>query len=69
MLTKILGDTDDLYGVYYILYGSLAGDDHVVRSELWAGPYSDVKTALQKAEELKNSHEGDNSFVVKKYSA
>ncbi|MBE9125650.1 MULTISPECIES: hypothetical protein [unclassified Coleofasciculus] len=68
MLTKILGDTGDQYGVYYTVYGSLAGDEQVVKSYLWSGPYTDLKTAMRKAEELKESHQGDTSFVVKKYS-
>ncbi|MEQ8961569.1 MAG: hypothetical protein RLP02_27200 [Coleofasciculus sp. C2-GNP5-27] len=68
MLRKVI-DTDQntLYGVYYTVYGSLAGDDQLVKSYLWAGPYDDMKAAVNKAQELRHSHQEDVSFIVKKY--
>ncbi|HBB32388.1 MAG TPA: hypothetical protein DDZ80_31870 [Cyanobacteria bacterium UBA8803] len=67
MLTKIMGDTNELYGVYYIVYGSLAGEDELVKAYLWAGPYPNFPAAIKKAQELRESHQGDDSFVVRKY--
>ena len=67
MLTKITNGADELYGVYYLVYGSLAGGDELIKAYLWAGPYTNLQIALKKADELKNSHQGDESFVVKKY--
>lgn len=68
MLKRVV-DTDQktLYGVYYMVYGSLAGYDQLVKSYLWSGPYDDMKTAVNKAQELINSHQQDMSFIVKKY--
>ncbi|MCP2731736.1 hypothetical protein [Limnofasciculus baicalensis] len=68
MLTKIINGAKELYGVYYLVYGSLAGGDELINAYFWAGPYPNLQTALHKAQDLKNSHQGDDSFVVKKYS-
>ena len=67
MLTKIINGSNELYGVYYLVYGSLAGGDELSRLYFWAGPYPNFQTALKKAEELKKSHQDDDSFIVKKY--
>ena len=66
MLTKIVGDSQEVYGVYYLAYGSLAGDGQLVKPYLWAGPYPDLNKAFKKAQELKISYQ-DDSFVVMKY--
>lgn len=67
MLTKTMGSNDERYGVYYVVFGSLAGYDRLVKEYLWSGPYEDMKTAVDRAQELSRSHENDNSFVVRKY--
>ncbi|HBE19200.1 MAG TPA: hypothetical protein DEG17_14795 [Cyanobacteria bacterium UBA11149] len=67
MLTKIINGSNELYGVYYLVYGSLAGGDELIKAYLWAGPYPKLQTAVKKAEELKKTHQGDESFIVKKY--
>ena len=67
MLVTKSGRNDELYGVYYRVYGSLAGEGQLVKEYFWDGPYTNLKMAMQKAEELKISHENDDSFVVKKY--
>lgn len=66
MLTKIDG-SNNFYGVYYLVYGSLVGGDELIKAYFWAGPYTCLQTALKKLHELKNSHQDDDSFVVKKY--
>lgn len=55
------------FAVYYRVFGILPGDDCVVRDILWSGPYPDLKSALEQAELLKNSHQNDPEFVVKIY--
>jgi hypothetical protein len=67
MLKKMMQNTNESYGVYYLVYGSLAGDDRLVKSYFWAGPYTNLKLAWEKAEELKDSHQGDDAFVVRRY--
>lgn len=65
LITKREG-SKDRYGVYYLVYGSLAGDE-LVKAYFWAGPYTELKAAVEKAEELKLSHQNDNCFMVQKY--
>lgn len=67
MIVSKNGSNGEFYGVYYLVYGSLAGEGQLIKAYFWEGPYTDLKAALQKAEELKISHQNDNSFVVKKY--
>ncbi|HAX85983.1 MAG TPA: hypothetical protein DD379_09875 [Cyanobacteria bacterium UBA11162] len=66
MLTKILDTTSERYAVYYVVYGSLAGEDCLVKPYFWAGPYQTLNAAFKKAEELKSSYQ-DDSFIVMKY--
>lgn len=67
MLKKITEGNSELYGVYYTVFGSLAGSDRLVKEYFWDGPYPDLKTAVEKARELRDSHQDDDSFVVRKY--
>jgi len=67
VLRKITGSNGELYGVYYVVFGSLAGYDRLVKEYLWSGPYDRLKTAVNQAQELSRSHQNDNSFVVRKY--
>lgn len=67
MLVTKSGRNEQIYGVYYRVYGSLAGEGQLVKEYFWEGPYSNLKSALQKAENLKISHENDDSFVVREY--
>ena len=67
MLRKITGSNNEQYGVYYVVFGSLAGYDRLVKEYFWSGPYEDLKTAVVQARELSRSHQNDNSFVVRKY--
>jgi hypothetical protein len=50
-----------------VVYGSLAGEGHLVKEYFWAGPYKYMKDAFKEAQELKISHQGDDSFVVRGY--
>ena len=68
MLTKIGDNNNQLYAVYYVVFGSLAGEDRLVREYLWDGPYKDMKAAVDKAKELKESHQNDDSFIVRTYA-
>ncbi|MGK7902407.1 MAG: hypothetical protein AB4352_13515 [Hormoscilla sp.] len=67
MLRKITGTNNEQYGVYYVVFGSLAGDDRLVKEYFWSGPYDNLKTAVVQARELSLSHQNDSSFVVRKY--
>lgn len=67
MLRKITSINRERYGVYYVVFGSLAGYDQLVKEYFWSGPYEDLKTAVVQAREISRSHQNDNSFVVRKY--
>lgn len=67
MIRKTNGSNGDLYGVYYVVFGSLAGDDRLVKEYFWSGPYEDLKTAVNQALELSRSHQNDDSFIARKY--
>lgn len=67
MLKRTDNNSQDLFAVYYLVYGSLAGGDVLVKAIFWAGPYPDFISALKAAENLKITHEQDDSFVVRKY--
>lgn len=67
MLRKTMGSNGERYGVYYVVFGSLAGYDRLVKEYLWSGPYEELKTAVNQAQDLSRSHQNDNSFVVRKY--
>ena len=67
MLKRTMSNPQEMYGVYYFVYGSLAGVDSLVKAYLWSGPYPDLKSALLEAENLKITHQNDDSFIVKKY--
>lgn len=58
---------EELYAIYYVVYGSLAEDDRLVREHFWSGPYESIKQASQEAQKLRDSHQGDESFVIKRY--
>lgn len=58
----------ELYAVYYVVFGSLAGDGKLIQAYFWEGPYIDLTVAISKAEELKLVH-NDDSFVVKPYNS
>ncbi|HEY9853151.1 MAG TPA: hypothetical protein V6D28_27010 [Leptolyngbyaceae cyanobacterium] len=68
MLKRVMAKNQEMYGVYYQVCGCLAGQDRVCREYLWAGPYSDIKSAITKVEELKFAHQNDDSFIVKRYT-
>lgn len=67
MLRITKSESQELYAVYYLAYGSLAGRDGVSNDYFWSGPYPDIKTAIEQAQKLKISHDNDDSFVVRKY--
>jgi hypothetical protein len=67
VLARRDGSEKELYAVYYVVYGSLAGEDQLVKEYFWAGPYGELKVAVNKAEQLKTSHDNDSSFVVRRY--
>ncbi len=67
MLKITSGDRQNLYAIYYVVYGSLAGKDALVKEYFWSGPFADFQLALTEAETLKISHQNDDSFVVRKY--
>lgn len=67
MLRKITGSNNEQYGVYYVVFGSIAGYDRLVNEYFWSGPYEDLKTAVNRALELSRSHQNDDAFVVRKY--
>jgi hypothetical protein len=67
MIVTKNGITEELrYGIYYVVFGSLAGEDHLVKHYLWEGPYP-FKVAVKKLDYLKESHQNDPGFVLKKY--
>ncbi len=66
LVTKT-GKKEELYGVYYTVFGSLAGEDQLVKEYFWEGPYTNLQRALHKAEELKLSHQNDDCFIVRTY--
>lgn len=66
MLARI-GTNQELYGVYYTVFGSLAGEGHLIKNFFWCGPYSQLQLAVYKAAELKISYQNDDSFGVKRY--
>lgn len=68
MLKKTMSNTQEMYGVYYQVCGSVTGSDSICINYLWAGPYPDIKAAFTKAEELKFAHQNDDSFIVKRYT-
>ena len=67
MLKKTDSDRQDNYAVYYLVYGSLAGENAIAIEYFWSGPYSDLKSASKQAEKLKIHYGNDDSFVVRKY--
>lgn len=66
MIVHKPGREDELYAVYYRVYGSLAGEGQLVKDYLWEGPYT-LKIALQRADTLKIAYQDDDSFKVKTY--
>lgn len=67
MLSQIIGRNQDVYGIYYIVFGCVNADGQLVTYYLWAGPYNTLAMAFNKAEELKDFYH-DDSFVVRKYT-
>lgn len=67
MIVKKANDEGELYAIFYIVHGSLAGQGQLMKEYFWEGPYTEMQTALQKAEALKIAYQNDDSFVVKRY--
>ena len=68
MLKAILPQTTQVYGVYYVVFGSLAGGEHLFKEYLWDSiVYTDLKDAVEQAQKLRVTHQNDPSFVVKRY--
>lgn len=67
MLRCTTSRTTQLYAVYYVVFGSLAGQDCLIQEFFWAGPYEDFTLAFQIAQQLMESHQKDPSFTVKLY--
>ncbi len=67
MLVTKKGIPEELrYGIYYVVFGSLAGEYNLVKVYFWEGPYP-LKIARKKLEKLKEFYQNDPGFILKKY--
>ncbi|MEY3867714.1 MAG: hypothetical protein ACRCT1_22010 [Microcoleaceae cyanobacterium] len=67
MLVTKKGIPEELrYGIYYVVFGSLAGEDYLVKYYFWEGPYP-FKIAQKKLQQLKDYYQNDPGFILIKY--
>jgi hypothetical protein len=68
MLDPVSAQHTEGYSVYYVVFGSLAGDGQIYKEYLWDGTvYTNIKAAISHAHELSAVQEDDPSFIVKPY--
>ncbi len=68
MLDPVSAQHTEGYSVYYVVFGSLAGEGQIYKEYLWDGTvYTHIKAAIAHAQELSAAHQDDPSFIVRPY--